>query len=200
MFAVCLATLYVFIFMVFPNTRLQTEQVKVKPPKIDRFLFISSLLLLAVFITALELHFVTYLIPALILWFFIVKKEVFFKFDWFLIITFMLMFIDFNILSKYPFLQNSINSFDLNFKNVMNLSILTSQIMSNVPAAIFMSKFSHNYLAIAYGVNIAGNGFIIASLANIIAIRILKKGFVEFHKYSIPYFLITYIITVLFIF
>jgi Na+/H+ antiporter NhaD/arsenite permease-like protein len=67
--------------------------------------------------------------------------------------------------------------------------------MSNVPATIFISQFSDNYQAIAYGVNLAGSGLIISSLANIIAVRFLNnsKGYIIYHKYGIPYFIISYI-------
>jgi len=72
-------------------------------------------------------------------------------------------------------------------------SVLFSQVMSNVPASIFMSKFSSHWLAIAYGVNVGGNGLVLASLANIIALRFVtdKQIWLSFHKYSIPYLLIT---------
>ncbi|HED08643.1 MAG TPA: hypothetical protein ENI57_11045 [Ignavibacteria bacterium] len=56
-----------------------------------------------------------------------------------------------------------------------------------------MSKFSHNLLAIAYGVNVGGNGLVIGSLANIIALTFInkKKAWLNFHKYSLPYIIIT---------
>ena len=62
-----------------------------------------------------------------------------------------------------------------------------------MPASVFVSKFTHNWFAITYGVNVGGNGLVIGSLANIIALRMVEsKGiWLNFHKYSIPYFLIT---------
>ncbi len=70
---------------------------------------------------------------------------------------------------------------------------MVSQIISNVPTSVLISKFSHNWFAITYGVNAGGNGFIIASLANLIALRIVKdrKFWIYFHRYSIPYLIIT---------
>ena len=106
------------------------------------------------------------------------------------------MFIDFGLLSKVGFVKEFINQIDMNFYNVLNFSIILSQIISNVPAAIFMSNFSHNYTAIAYGVDIGGNGLLIGSLANIIALRFLnsKKAYLDFHKYSIPFISISYLL------
>jgi len=56
-----------------------------------------------------------------------------------------------------------------------------------------ISKFRHNWFAITHGVNAGGNGFIIASLANLIAFRIVKdrRFWIYFHRYSVPYFIIT---------
>jgi len=94
----------------------------------------------------------------------------------------------------------------LKIKKILNLnsdgsiflfSTFASQLFSNVPASVFVSKFSDNYFAITYGVNVGGNGLVIASLANIIALRMIqnKRVWLDFHKYSVPYFLLTIIIT-----
>ncbi len=106
------------------------------------------------------------------------------------------MFIDFEMLNRLESIKNLMNSIQMNFYNVLNISIILSQIISNVPAAIFMSHFSNNYLAIAYGTDIGGNGLLIGSLANIIALRFLKnpKAYIEFHKYSFPFFILSYLI------
>jgi Na+/H+ antiporter NhaD/arsenite permease-like protein len=76
---------------------------------------------------------------------------------------------------------------------VFLFSGLISQFISNVPASVFVSKFSDNWFAITYGVNVGGNGLVFGSLANIIAMRLAKNKqiWLSYHKYSIPYFLIT---------
>jgi Na+/H+ antiporter NhaD/arsenite permease-like protein len=128
-----------------------------------------------------------------------IKKEVFKEFDYFLILTFIVMFMDFGLVSKIESVNSLMHSFPHTFFNIFNASVITSQIISNVPTAIFMSNFSHDYIAIAYGVNIAGNGLLIGSLANVIALRFLHnpKVYFEFHKYSIPYFILSYLLVLL---
>jgi Na+/H+ antiporter NhaD/arsenite permease-like protein len=113
-----------------------------------------------------------------------------------LIFTFILMFIDFRILANLEVVKNYMNSFDLsNHQTIFNLSIIISQIISNVPATIFMSEFSKDYQALAYGVNLAGNGLLIGSMANIIALRFYpnSKIYIQFHKYSILFFILSYL-------
>ena len=70
---------------------------------------------------------------------------------------------------------------------------LMSQGISNVPSAILLTKYSSSFKIIAYGVNIGGNGLVIGSFANLIALRFIQRPGKNllFHVYSIPYFLVT---------
>jgi len=120
-------------------------------------------------------------------------KKVIKSIDWLLLLIFVLIFIDFGILSEIPFFRNTMIKTNLNNEsNLYFLSILTSQIMSNVPSAVFISRFSDNWRIICIG----GNGLVIASLANIIALRIAKdkKAWIRFHLFSVPYLTISSII------
>ena len=121
-------------------------------------------------------------------------RKVLLKTDWLLLLLFIVIFIDFHIISTIPIISEGMNILNLQSKgNVFLFSGFLSQLFSNVPATVLISNFSHNWRAIAYGVNIGGNGLIIGSLANIIALRMAKnkKIWLDFHRYSIPYFLIT---------
>jgi hypothetical protein len=48
------------------------------------------------------------------------------------------------------------------------VSVLSCQIISNVPSAILLSKFTGDYASLLLGVNIGGTGTLIASLASLI--------------------------------
>ena len=52
---------------------------------------------------------------------------------------------------------------------------LTSQVISNVPAAILLSQFTDDYPALLVGVNIGGAGTLVASLASLITFREYTK-------------------------
>ncbi len=54
-------------------------------------------------------------------------------------------------------------------------SILLSQVISNVPATILLSKFTDAARDIFLGVNIGGLGTLIASLASVISFKIYCK-------------------------
>ena len=105
-------------------------------------------------------------------------KRVVLGVDYFLLLTFIALFILIGNLENIPF-------FTLIFKkwivgNEVICGVLTSQIISNVPAAMLLSGFSTNYEAIIVGINIGGFGTLIASMANLISFKILAREFDEF--------------------
>mgnify|MGYP007087863668 CR=1 FL=1 len=51
------------------------------------------------------------------------------------------------------------------------ISVLASQVMSNVPAALLLSGFSNNVPALIVGTNLGGLGTLIASMASLISYR-----------------------------
>lgn len=53
----------------------------------------------------------------------------------------------------------------------MPVSALTSQLISNVPAAILLSRFTEDYRGLLVGVNVGGAGTLVASLASLITFR-----------------------------
>lgn len=190
-----LIVLSTFIFFSFGKHRLKINEDAVKTPVKKRLVIISASIM-ALFFTALQFRLELYMLPAVILVYLIFYRKVLAEVDWLLIITFIFMFIDFSMISRIPFVTALINRIDMtNNGSVFLISALVSQFMSNVPAAIFISKFTSNWQAVTFGVDIGGNGIIIGSLANIIAIRLLKpknnRVWVEFHRYSVPYFIIT---------
>ena len=60
-------------------------------------------------------------------------------------------------------------------KNTLVFSVLSCQVISNVPSAILLSQFTENYTQLLLGVNIGGVGTLIASLASLITFRDYTK-------------------------
>ena len=52
---------------------------------------------------------------------------------------------------------------------------MTSQIISNVPAALLLEPFSRDKVQVLLGVNIGGLGTLVASLASLISYKIYKN-------------------------
>ena len=60
-------------------------------------------------------------------------------------------------------------------KSTLLFSVLSCQVISNVPSAILLSQFTENYRDLLLGVNIGGVGTLIASLASLITFREYTK-------------------------
>lgn len=54
-------------------------------------------------------------------------------------------------------------------------AIVSSQVMSNVPAALLLSGFTEHYEKLIIGVNLGGLGTLIASMANLISFKYIAK-------------------------
>lgn len=60
-------------------------------------------------------------------------------------------------------------------KNTLIFSVLSCQLISNVPSAVLLSRFTENYADLLLGVNIGGVGTLISSLASLITYREYTK-------------------------
>ena len=61
-------------------------------------------------------------------------------------------------------------------QNTLLVSVLSCQLISNVPSAILLSQFTNNYPELLVGVNIGGVGTLVASLASLITFREYVKA------------------------
>lgn len=57
------------------------------------------------------------------------------------------------------------------------VAVLTSQVISNVPAALLLSGFTTDFRALLLGVNIGGLGTLIASMASLISYKAFAKSY-----------------------
>lgn len=101
------------------------------------------------------------------------NKKLLLDADYILLLTFVCFFIFTNNISNI----NSIKNFLVNLihNKEFLVSLLTSQIISNVPAALLLQPFSKNLTELLLGVNIGGLGTLIASLASLISFKIYSK-------------------------
>ncbi len=102
-------------------------------------------------------------------------KSLFKKVDYSLLLTFVAFFIFIGNISSMEevkiFMENLFNS----SKSTYFYSILSSQIISNVPATMLISNFTNYSKELLLGVNIGGMGTLIASLASLISYKLYVK-------------------------
>ncbi|VWB78359.1 citrate transporter [Burkholderia aenigmatica] len=119
-----------------------------------------------------------------------VKRDAVLKIDWLLLLIFVLMFVVLRSAAALPVIHDAIAHARLDSPlRVFAAGAVLSQGISNVPAAILLSEFTHDWRALAFGVSVGGFGFAIGSLANLIAVRLAKEPrmWLPFHLVSIPF-------------
>ncbi len=203
--ALMIAVLCLFCFILFPSKPLVfIERIgKDIPFSRNRKQFVLSLGLLVFLLIAMEYRKVPFLFVPLLIFFTFCYPRVVKDVDWMFLFVFVLIFVDLHLLSQLSFFQFIVHLFDMHTsKGVFMAGIVFSQFMSNVPASIFLSKFTGNLLALTYGVNVGGNGLILSSFANLITLRLSKdkRFWTLFHIYSLIYLIFTSILVYFFLF
>ncbi|MEX1212436.1 MAG: SLC13 family permease [Balneolaceae bacterium] len=182
-----------FLLLVAVTVAFSRRIITVNPldtdPGIHRTLFIVSLLLYPVFLVLVDLGFAMGAASGVLVLYWVFSRNVLLGLDWMLLLVFLMMFVDLGLLSHLPAIAALAQYIDGIPGGVFSAGVLLSQVISNVPAAIFLESFTDEWQLLAWGVSVGGFGLGIGSLANLIAIR-LSRGHArwsEFHAWSIPF-------------
>lgn len=99
----------------------------------------------------------------------IFEMRLFLQADYMLLLTFSAFFIFIGNMKQIDI----INTFLCNIVsgNEVIVSVLSSQIISNVPAAILLSGFTKDFSSLIIGTNLGGLGTLIASMASLISFK-----------------------------
>ena len=192
-----LALLFVLTWFAFPA---RTVHLDVKPPDaapIDRHLLGVALFVYVPFLVVADLHHAAWALAAVVAVFAAFRRSVLAAIDWGLLIVFVLMFIDLRLLASLDWVRALMPALGLEQPaHAYWTSIAASQIISNVPAAIALAEYSHDWRAIAFGVNVGGFGVLIGSLANLIALRMASepRKYLAFHAWSVPFLFVAALI------
>ncbi len=113
--------------------------------------------------------------------------------DWLLMATFAAIFLGLGHFAALPIVDHMLSKIDFNQPLTLYLSgIVSSQLISNVPATVLLLDRAPDAMALAVAVNVGGFGVVIGSLANLIALRLAKQPHAMrlFHEVSIPFLLV----------
>lgn len=112
----------------------------------------------------------------------LLSRDIFGNVDYFLLATFICFFVFSGNLGRMETIRSFLSA--CMTKNGMLTSVLSSQIISNVPAAVLLSSFTENWKALLVGTNLGGLGTPIASLASLISMKFyLKTEEADFRSY-----------------
>ena len=99
----------------------------------------------------------------------VVEFSILKELDFGLLVTFVCFFIVSGNLGRIDAVHTVLQS--LLERSTCLTAVLTSQVISNVPAAVLLSGFTDNWQPLLEGVNIGGLGTPIASLASLISLK-----------------------------
>lgn len=103
----------------------------------------------------------------------ITDYRIFAKIDYTLLMTFIAFFIFIGNMGRIPLFNNCLKTVIDGRECVTG--ILSSQLISNVPAALLLSGFTDNLKPLIIGVNLGGLGTLIASMASLISFKLIGR-------------------------
>ena len=163
--SIVLFTLCCFFIPKEALTLTDEGKEKIAPAKTTFYLVLFALTILTVF------RVVPYYVCLPIIFFavFFADKSALGKVDYPLLLTFVCFFLIAGNVSRIDAVSNFFSY--LLEKNTLLTSVLSCQVISNVPSAILLSEFTQNWRELLVGVNIGGVGTLISSLASLITFR-----------------------------
>ena len=174
---VILAVLFL-VLLVFKdkkmNLSLDLEDVKIDNKR-DVYLFSGLFLIILLSVFHVIDYKVTFLITIVMV--LILNKKLFSQVDYSLLITFIGFFIFVGNISTMDVVKNFMEGILNSPKSTFLASVLSSQVISNVPATMLLSGFTDHFKELLLGVNIGGMGTLIASLASVISYKIYASEF-----------------------
>jgi Na+/H+ antiporter NhaD/arsenite permease-like protein len=99
----------------------------------------------------------------------VLDLKAFLKVDYNLLVTFIFFFILIGNIGRIDAITGALSGLVSGWP--VPAAVLSSQIISNVPAAMLLSAFTDNGKALVVGTNLGGLGTIIASMASLITYR-----------------------------
>ena len=167
--AVTLITVCCIIFVKPEPLEMADEKVVLPPWRTVVYLLLFALAIVIVF-RGIPYWIGLIVIPAVLIF---MDRKALKMVDYPLLFTFVFFFVFSGNMARIDAVRNLFSM--LLEKSTLLFSVLSCQVISNVPSAILLSQFTENYRDLLLGVNIGGVGTLIASLASLITFREYTK-------------------------
>ncbi len=167
--SVLLITIYCLIFVRSEPLTLEDEKLNLNPWRTVLYLLLFALSIAIVF-RGIPYWIGLVVIPAVLVF---ADRKALKMVDYPLLFTFVFFFVFSGNMARIGVVRDFFSA--LLEKSTLLVSILSCQVISNVPSAILLSQFTDNYRELLLGVNIGGVGTLISSLASLITFREYTK-------------------------
>lgn len=158
--------------------------------------FTAYLILFVISLLAVS-HILPYGVPFALVFLYLLLRDrkILTQVDYSLLCIFIALFIFIGNLGRIPAFSQLLSDI-LTGREVVT-SVIASQVMSNVPAAILLSGFTDHIRELVIGTNLGGLGTLIASMASLISFKYVAR---EDHSFRGRYFLEFTVANVIFLF
>ena len=158
--------------------------------------FTAYLILFVISLLAVS-HILPYGVPFALVFFYLLLRDrkILTQVDYSLLCIFIALFIFIGNLGRIPAFSQLLSDI-LTGREVVT-SVIASQVMSNVPAAILLSGFTDHIRELVIGTNLGGLGTLIASMASLISFKYVAR---EDRSFRGRYFLEFTVANVIFLF
>lgn len=163
--SVVIITVCCIIFVKPEPLRLDDEKIVLDPKRTILYLLLFTLSIVIVF-RGIPYWVGLIIIPVVLM---IVDRKALKMVDYGLLFTFVFFFIFAGNMARIEQVRELFSM--LLDKSTLLFSVMSCQVISNVPSAILLSQFTSNYSDLLVGVNIGGVGTLISSLASLITFR-----------------------------
>ena len=163
--SVFIITVCCLIFVKPEKLFMKDEKIKFDPKRTTIYLLLFVLSIAIVFRT-IPYIIGLLVIPTVLLF---MDRKALKMVDYPLLLTFVFFFIFAGNMARIDVIREFFSM--LLQKNTLIFSVLSCQVISNVPSAILLSQFTTDYPSLLIGVNIGGVGTLIASLASLITFK-----------------------------
>lgn len=163
--SIALITACCLVFVKNEELTISSAKIEVNKKRTAIYLLLFALSIVIVF------RFIPYYIGPIVIvpLLLFLDRDALKKVDYPLLLTFVFFFIFAGNMARIDAVRELFSM--LLDKNTLVFSVLSCQIISNVPSSILLSQFTTNYKDLLIGVNIGGAGTLIASLASLITFK-----------------------------
>lgn len=156
--------------------------------KFDAKIIIYSLLFAVALLSVFRVVHFLVLLGITIICLIVFDRKIFAKIDYSLLLTFIFLFVFIGNLGNISAVSDFLKSIIVNKE--IAVGVISSQVFSNVPAAILLSNFTDNVKDLLVGVNLGGLGTLIASMASLISFKLVAKEGIDTGKYILVFSLV----------
>jgi hypothetical protein len=166
-------TLIALVLIVIVCSFVKKEPLSYNSEEVSRFSGVRAAIYGVLFVVTLlvVLNVIPWWVASIVILItmFVCDKKAFLKVDYTIPLTFCAFFVFSGNLSRIPAIVNIMESFINEYTFIT--AYVSCQLISNVPTAVLLSKFTNNYAHLLVSVNVASLGIIFSSLSGVIALK-----------------------------